>query len=428
MIILRFASIAILVSASLLQVTSAGTLGPLTYTDNGTSITITEHDRFEGGNVIIPAMIDGKPVTVIGGDAFSRSRNVASVTLPEFITTIGDRAFANCSKLTSITLPPGLNSLGIHVFEWCTQLEVVEIGSALTEIPSGMFYRCAKLQRIRIPSSVTRIGSASFLYCANLKSIRIPEAVTEIGPTAFLGCKSLEKVTIPASVRSVGKNAFSISGLSRLTLKEGVRLIGSGAFAECKNLSSLVLPASVKEIEWGAFAECPRLPGVILLGDAPKVGKKVFGKPQPGFKVLIVEGAKGFTYPKWEGYKVSLPAPEITVQVGNESNVVAADFRSNFGYSEKDRRGKTVRCTISNTGTLPLRKLSLALSGNGASDFKINGKTRKSLMPGKSTTFSITFKPEVRGKRRAVLSILSNDPDENPFEVNLRGTAVVPIN
>ena len=42
-----------------------------------------------------------------------------------------------------------------------------------------------------------------------------------------------------------------------------------------------------------------------------------------------------------------------------------------------------------------------------------------------TTTFTVTFVPTVNGVRRAVVSISSNDGDENPFEIQLSGEGTV---
>ena len=47
------------------------------YTENGNSITITRYTG-KGGNVTIPAQINGKPVTSIGGGAFMRCTSLTS--------------------------------------------------------------------------------------------------------------------------------------------------------------------------------------------------------------------------------------------------------------------------------------------------------------------------------------------------------------
>ena len=94
----------------------ADTFGDFTYTDDGTSITITDYPEGAVGPAEIPAMIDGKSVTSIGDGAFSMCLALTSVTIPEGVTSIGSRAFFKCSALTVAVFLGDAPSLGSSVF------------------------------------------------------------------------------------------------------------------------------------------------------------------------------------------------------------------------------------------------------------------------------------------------------------------------
>jgi hypothetical protein len=92
-----------------------------TYTESGGTITITQYAG-TGGNIVIPAAIDGKPVAYIQAYAFYDCSGLTSITIPNSVTRIGDNAFAGCSSLNSITIPDSVTSIGDAAFYYCSRL------------------------------------------------------------------------------------------------------------------------------------------------------------------------------------------------------------------------------------------------------------------------------------------------------------------
>ena len=131
---------------------------PLTYRVAGGKVSIVSCDKNASGELYIPSTYEGKPVTSIGGSAFSGCSRLTSVRIPDSVTSIGDRAFRYCSNLTSVT-----------------------IGNSVTSIEGWTFDYCGSLTSVRIPESVTSIGKKAFAHCSGLTSVRIPESVTSIG-------------------------------------------------------------------------------------------------------------------------------------------------------------------------------------------------------------------------------------------------------
>jgi hypothetical protein len=75
---------------------------------------------------------------------------------------------------------------------------------------------------------------------------------------------------------------------------------------------------------------------------------------------------------------------------------------------------------VRNDGVLDLT--GLALSVDGSADFVAGVLGLTTLAPNQSITFDVTFTPSAAGARAAVLRVASNDPNENPFDINLTGT------
>lgn len=56
----------------------------------------------DGAEVVIPADIDGIPVRAIGENAFSGSKTLTIVHLPNSVTSIGKYAFSDCKSLKNV--------------------------------------------------------------------------------------------------------------------------------------------------------------------------------------------------------------------------------------------------------------------------------------------------------------------------------------
>jgi len=83
--------------------------------------------------------------------------------------------------------------------------------------------------------------------------------------------------------------------------------------------------------------------------------------------------------------------------------------------------------SIRNTGTANLTGLNVSIDGANAAAFTVSTPLTSVLIaPGGSASFSVQFTPGTAGANQAALHITSNDPLNNPFNVNLTGTATVP--
>jgi BspA type Leucine rich repeat region (6 copies) len=97
----------------------AVTRAQFTYITNAdNTITITGYTGV-GGDVTIPAVIDGLTVTSIGEGAFGGT-SLTSVTIPDGVTDIEDGAFAKCFALTMVTIGNGVTNIGGEAFYGCS--------------------------------------------------------------------------------------------------------------------------------------------------------------------------------------------------------------------------------------------------------------------------------------------------------------------
>lgn len=203
----------------------------LYYSEGENSVTITGFIYSGYVSLILPELINDKPVTSIGDMAFYNCTSLKYVDIPDSVTyignnafsfctrletvelsqnvaTIGSQAFSTCLSLASIDIPDSVNSLGIQAFGDCSNLSSAKLPNNLPAINIGTFLRCQKLETIEIPNSVTTIANNAFSDCLKLESIDIPSSVEYIGTEAFVRCTELKEVYIPISVTYIGDYAF----------------------------------------------------------------------------------------------------------------------------------------------------------------------------------------------------------------------------
>jgi len=101
----------------------------------------------------------------------------------------------------------GAEQMGISSFAEHALVSVV-IPSSVTHIATGAFFGHG-ITNVIIPSSVIYIGNFAF-YGNNLTNITIPNSVIYIGNFAF-GQTDLSSVVIPNSVTYIGEEAFDSS-------------------------------------------------------------------------------------------------------------------------------------------------------------------------------------------------------------------------
>ena len=205
----------------------------LKYRMEGDEVTITGCATGASRELIIPANIEGKPVTSIGFVAFDNRTSLTSITIPDSVINIGVSAFRRCTSLTSITIGNGVTSIGVSSFEQCTKLTSITIPDGVTSIGDYAFHRCISLKNVTIPDSVTNIGVSAFAECTSLTTIEVGvENVNYADVNGVLFNK--EKTLLHTS--PAGKTSANYN------IPDGVTSIGDGAFRRCKSLTSIKIP------------------------------------------------------------------------------------------------------------------------------------------------------------------------------------------
>ncbi len=160
-----------------------------TYTIANGTATITDVDPAIAGEIVIPAMLGGCPVTAIGAKAFQGCDKITALTIPDGVTTIGDSGFRSCTGLLEVTIPASVMTIGNYAFKDCTALETVHF----------LATACAAMGASAYPA---------FHGCTALTTLYIGDGVQSIPAQAFRGITSLTTVYLSHTVKTINKNAF----------------------------------------------------------------------------------------------------------------------------------------------------------------------------------------------------------------------------
>jgi len=254
--------------------------------------------------ITLPLTVQGQPYHI---SSFSGG---VHVTVPEGFTSLPDYAFSGSRTLRSLILPNSLTAIGAKAFEYCGSLKQISFGSGLAQIGDDAFLGCYDLTSFRfepgtlcwqdgllytkdlshllyvpqdiagdlvLPQSLKRIDSDAFAGREQLCSIVIPESVTSLGENVFRGCTSLIRATVNANIEYLPAGMFkSCAILQSVSLPQGLLSIGQEAFASCGALTELPLPSTVKYLHNWAFAYCNGLTGVTLPAGVENLGNYLF--------------------------------------------------------------------------------------------------------------------------------------------------------
>lgn len=271
--------------------------------------------------VVIPAEIDGKPVTEIGRQAFMQNDAVVKVVIPDSVIRIADEAFNYCTKLQSVVLSANLKEIEMSAFKNCIALSDVTLPDSLESIGESAFSNCTSLKHINIPKSIKRWEGGAF-FLSGIETVELEEGLETIGAGTFAGT-NLKEVVLPSTMKTLESRAFNdCYELESVTLNNGLETVETYAFGECKKLKEIVIPASVRSITDRAFSKCTKLERVIFQGNAPdEFISPLSASYYVSFLVCHYADAEGFTSPVWNGYKTAViskdhqtvNAPELPV-------------------------------------------------------------------------------------------------------------------
>ncbi|MBO5414999.1 MAG: leucine-rich repeat protein [Clostridia bacterium] len=224
------------------------------YLDDKTSITIVNYDGSDT-SIVIPKIIDNKPVVALSDYAFYVNPFIKRVEIPSSVKTIGKNTFYLCKNLYGVFVPESVEDCGefknlttkqSYGFENTT----VFFEATTFDYPNGI----TSPEQLSLDKYVTGIKPNDIIddeYCVYLKKTLSYEVVT---------IKNLAgSITIPASIDGLPVSRINTYALYEDTLtklvhiSDGIDKISTQAFYSSSNLVIVNVPNSIDAVNYRGF-------------------------------------------------------------------------------------------------------------------------------------------------------------------------------
>ena len=131
--------------------------------------------------IVIPEIIENKPVTKIGNEAFE-GKNLLEVIMPDTVKEVGKYAFASNMYLTHIKLSSNLKAMPEGMLAFCAKLKELEIPESVKSISKNAL-DYVKLRKLIIPASVNKINNK--IFGTKLEENKSTTYIVEKGDTLY---------------------------------------------------------------------------------------------------------------------------------------------------------------------------------------------------------------------------------------------------
>ena len=232
--------------------------------------------------VVIPSVIDNKPVTKINSNAFRDKTSITEVVIPDSVKIIGEYAFYNCNGMTDITIPIDAN-YATNTFYYCSSINVINFtrgqsGEMLDADDNGytsgngFWYtntianQAGNLEKVTFCDGITHIGANCIRERGKLTTIEFPNNEFSVGYAAFYGNSAAEiDGAVISNVTSMGAHAFqNCAGLKNISFNEKLKEIPIYAFYNCQGIEKITIEETIEKIDSEAFRYCGALKEVTI--------------------------------------------------------------------------------------------------------------------------------------------------------------------
>lgn len=354
---------------------SAADISDLTYQIVDGEVTITNCSNTARGEIVIPATIEGYPVTTIGSKAFRNCTYLTSISIPDSVVTIEDSSFYHCSGLTSIFIPDSVIAIGSSVFSSCDNLTAIEVDENNPEYCSmdGVLYTKDMTVLLKYPSGqsgayivpdgVTTIERGAISGSDALTAVTIPDSVVAIGSN--FGCDNLTAIDVdennsyyssldgvlfskdktilldypcgrsgayivPDDVTTICDNAFGGSKITSVTISDSVTDMGEEAFSFCRSLRSVTIGKGIATIGESTFSNCTSLTSVTMKEGVTAIEAWAFGSCTNLTSIYIPDGVTTIGDHAFYDCRnlVSVTIPASVTTIGEDAFMVCGDITS----------------------------------------------------------------------------------------------------
>lgn len=134
-------------------------------------LTRIEQDAFYGTKYYETDNLDSYGVVYIQNYLID-AREVAGIyTVKEGTIFIAEYAFSYSRDLTKVIIPDTVVRIGSHAFNFCDKLTSINLPNSIKVIEDGAFYYCLKLEQVIIPKSVEEITGSIFSNISDLITV-----------------------------------------------------------------------------------------------------------------------------------------------------------------------------------------------------------------------------------------------------------------
>ena len=289
----------------------------------------------------------------------------------------------------------------------------VSVTATVTDLPVGIYTVTYNLTGGNTATgntstmTVTSAGTGSFTTSTLANSGTTTITITNVasGGTSPNNCSSLISVNNSTNV--------TVNATPTITSTAPGSRIGSGTVV-------LGATASAGTISWFATSTG---------GSAIATGTSFTTPTISTTTTYYVETTNASCTSSRTAVTATVNSPEINI-IGNAISIIDDDATpsttdwTNFGSMETSTGIITKTYTIQNTGTSSLSIGAITISGTNAVDFMVATTPSASIAAGGSSTFSVSFNPSTLGAKNAIVSIVNNDSNENPYDFSIQGTGI----